>query len=195
MVHAIPPDFHPRRRVVITGIGMVTPFGVGTERTWQKLINGEKAIIALKDSKYSELPCRVAGIVPRGKDPGFFDETSMSHAPSSRNAPFVQFALAAADEAVIDAGFDLQKNRISSAIDPYRVSVCIGSGMGSIDDIITSGKLVDDNQHRKVSAYFVPKVLLNMAGAQVVILRLLVISLESHTFYFQIGDRLRSATD
>ena len=154
-----PPPFQPRRRVVVTGIGMVTPFGVGTARTWDRLLAGATATVALQGPQYADLPCRVAGLVPRGTDPGHFDEASLPHAPSSRTAPFVQFALAAADEALADAGFGLERSRLADAYFPNRVAVCVGSGMGSLDDILAAGRQVDAGQSRRVSPFFVPKVL------------------------------------
>jgi 3-oxoacyl-[acyl-carrier-protein] synthase II len=146
---------------------MVTPFGVGTARTWNKLLTGETATVALAGPQYADLPCKVAGLVPRGKEAGLWDDAGLPHAPPSRTALFVQYALSAADEALSDAGFGLTSSRIVDSFDPNRVAVCVGSGMGCLDDVLASGRLVDEGHSRKVSPFFVPKVLLNMAGAQI----------------------------
>ena len=146
---------------------MITPFGVGTTRTWNKLLTGESATVALEGPRYNDLPCKVAGLVPRGNDAGLWNEDALPHAPPSRTATFVQFGLTAADEALADAGFGIDSSKISSAYDPNRIAVCVGSGIGSLDDILLSGKLVENGQSRKVSPFFVPTVLRNMAGAQI----------------------------
>jgi 3-oxoacyl-[acyl-carrier-protein] synthase II len=146
---------------------MITPFGVGTTRTWNKLLTGESATVSLEGTQYEDLPCKVAGLVPRGKEAGLWNEDSLPHAPTSRTATFVQFALTAADEALADAGFGLESAKIVDTFNRDRIAVCVGSGIGSLDDILASGTLVGNGQSRKVSPFFVPKVLLNMAGAQI----------------------------
>jgi len=169
-----PPAFAARRRVVVTGIGLVTPLGVGTARTWERLVAGDVATHRLEGKAFEALPCQVAATVPRGKGDALFDPDGLEHAPSSRTAPFVQMALVAAAEALADASGD--KAAHSKSISDLwgdgmdaRCAVCVGSGIGALSDIVTAGQAVDAGQHRKVSPFFVPKVLLNMAGAQIAI--------------------------
>ena len=171
---AAPPAFAPRRRVVVTGIGLVTPLGVGAARTWERLVAGDVATHRLEDKAFETLPCQVAATVPRGKGEALFDPEGLEHAPASRTAPFVQMALIAAAEALADAWGD-DAARSKSIADLWgdgtdsRCAVCVGSGIGALSDIVSAGQAVDSGQHRKVSPFFVPKVLLNMAGAQIAI--------------------------
>jgi 3-oxoacyl-[acyl-carrier-protein] synthase II len=169
-----PPDFAPRRRVAVTGIGLVTPLGIGAARTWERLVAGHVATSKLEGKEFEAMPCRVAACVPRGKGAGLFDPDGLPHAPASRTAPFVQMALIAASEALVDASGDKDAHSKSIAdiwgkgMDS-RCAVCVGSGIGALSDIVSAGMAVDAGQHRKVSPFFVPKVLLNMAAAQIAI--------------------------
>ena len=169
-----PPAFAARRRVVVTGIGLVTPLGVGTRRTWDRLVAGDVATSKLEGKEFEAMPCRVAARVPRGKGDGLFDSDGLQHAPASRAAPFVQMVLVAAAEALVDASGD-EKAHSKSIADLWgpgmdvRCAVSVGSGIGALSDIVSAGMSVDAGQHRKVSPFFVPKVLLNMAGAQIAI--------------------------
>lgn len=159
---------------MLTGIGLVTPLGVGTARTWERLVAGHVATAKLEGKEFEAMPCRVAARVPRGKGAGLFDPDGLPHAPASRTAPFVQLALVAAAEALVDASGDEAAHSKSIAeiwgqgMDS-RCAVCVGSGIGALSDIVNAGQAVDAGQHRKVSPFFVPKVLLNMAGAQIAI--------------------------
>ena len=169
-----PPPFAERRRVVVTGIGLVTPLGVGAQRSWDALVAGEVATRRLEGAEFAALPCRVAGTVPRGSGAGLFDAEALPHAPASRNAPFVQMALVAADEALADAdGGAASQHRTINGVwgdgAEARCAVCVGSGIGALSEIVSAGAAVNKGQHRKVSPFFVPKVLLNMAGAQIAI--------------------------
>ena len=160
--------------MVVTGIGLVTPLGVGTARTWERLVAGDVATAKLEGQEYEAMPCRVAAQVPRGKGAGLFDPDGLPFAPSSRTAPFVQMALVAAAEALVDATGDEAAHTKSIAelwgqgVDS-RCAICVGSGIGALSDIVAAGAAVNAGQHRKVSPFFVPKVLLNMAGAQIAI--------------------------
>ena len=136
---------------------------------WERLVAGDIATSKLQGKEFEELPCRVAATVPRGKGDGLFDPDGLPHAPASRTAPFVQMALVAAAEALLDAS-SCEGAAHKSIADIFGVgmdlkcAVCVGSGIGALSDIVSSGKMVDSGQHRKVSPFFVPKVLLNMAG-------------------------------
>ena len=160
--------------MVVTGIGLVTPLGVGAQRSWDALVAGEVATRRLEGAEFAALPCRVAGTVPRGSGAGLFDAEALPHAPASRNAPFVQMALVAADEALADAdGGAASQHRTINGVwgdgAEARCAVCVGSGIGALSEIVSAGAAVNKGQHRKVSPFFVPKVLLNMAGAQIAI--------------------------
>jgi len=159
----------------VTGIGMATPFGVGTKISWEGIISGTSAVRRLEGEAYANLPCKVAASVPRGPDPHQFDSSSLADYPSSRTAPFVQLAILAADEALADAvgaggaGHSLvQPKDIWGEEMLARMAVCIGSGIGALGDMVEAGKLVTASP-RKLSPFFVPKILLNMAGGNIAI--------------------------
>jgi 3-oxoacyl-[acyl-carrier-protein] synthase II len=152
-----------RRRVVVTGLGMITPHGVETQSSWEGMLSGTSAVQRLDDDAYKGQPCSVAALVPRGKGAGKFDPDGVEGFPSSRTAPFVQYAIIAADQALRDAGLE-------STLTPAQsrsFAVCVGTGIGSLDDVVASGVLVNAGSSRKVSPFFVPKVLANMAAAQI----------------------------
>jgi len=158
------------RRVVITGIGIVSPLGCGNELIWQRLMKGECGISKIKeDSNLLKLkgiskPITVNAIVPRGIDinNGEYDEqTIFGRIINKEYSTFIQYALYASDLAIKNANIDINKIDIST------YGVAIGSGgIGSLDDIIESNKLLETS-YKKLSPYFIPKVLSNMPAGQV----------------------------
>ena len=158
------------RRVVITGIGIVSPLGCGNELVWQRLLRGECGISKICDNsnimkiKGISNPITVNAIVPRGIDVnnGEYDEqTIFGRAVSKEYSTFIQYALYASDLAIKHANITLNNN------DNESFGVAIGSGgIGSLDDIIESNKLLE-NSYKKLSPYFIPKVLSNMPAGQV----------------------------
>ena len=98
------------RRVVVTGLGMVTPLGLGVKANWQRLTEGKSGIVAISKFDVSNLPSKIAGMVPRG-DPadGLFDPDQVVEPKEQRkNDEFIIYAMAAADEAIADSGWDLR---------------------------------------------------------------------------------------
>jgi 3-oxoacyl-[acyl-carrier-protein] synthase II len=155
---------------VITGMGCVTPLGVGTEHVWTRLLRGDCAVQAFefpedKLKAYAtapklQLPCRVAAPIPRGSpttSPGAFDVTAcVPAALRSSTAEFVHFAWVAAQEAVTAARLP------ESATPQERMGVAIGSGVGSLHDIASSAMTLRDRGSSRISPYFIPKILSNM---------------------------------
>ncbi|XP_074365540.1 3-oxoacyl-[acyl-carrier-protein] synthase, mitochondrial [Apium graveolens] len=172
-----PPPFLPHRRVVVTGIGMVTPLGCGVETTWKRLIKGECGIRAitpedLKMSAFDEatklhtfdqLSSKVAAFVPCGTNPGEFDEqiwlNSKDHRSMSR---FIAYALCAAEEALRDANW-----LPSEQEDKEKTGVSIGGGIGSISDILDASQMIYEKRLRRLSPFFIPRILINMAAGHV----------------------------
>jgi len=181
-----PPPRPPHRRVVVTGIGLVTPLGAGTARTWAALMAGESGVRAIGPDDvpegpdgYDQLSVRVAAVVPRrhgSTNPDEpFDLAEWCASPSV--APFAGYALCAAAEATADAGIVATAKPPSSAsnsetsgtsVDPNRCGVSIGSGMGHVSDVTHAGRLLERNKlKKKLSPFFVPRVLCNAAAGQV----------------------------
>ncbi|KAL8255273.1 hypothetical protein R6Q59_033494 [Mikania micrantha] len=172
-----PPPFFPQRRVVVTGLGMVTPLGCGVETTWKRLIKGETGIRALsiedlkmsgfeKDTQlytFDQLTSKVAAIVPCGTKPGEFDETLWFDSKHGKSiARFISYALCAADEALIDANWIPSEQE-----DKEKTGVSIGGGIGSIGDILDASQLICEKRIRRLSPFFVPRILINMAAGHV----------------------------
>jgi 3-oxoacyl-[acyl-carrier-protein] synthase II len=160
-----PPPAVPQRRVVVTGLGCVTPLGCGTQLAWEALLRGASGVRLLTAPEdgsaavLDSLAVRFAAKVPRGTAAGQLDWEKWSSA--GQVAPFVAFALAAAQEALYDSRLALD-DRLRAA-----TGVSIGSGMGHVADIAQVGALLAAGQPRKVSPHFVPRILVNMAAGHV----------------------------
>jgi len=145
-----------RRRVVVTGLGVVCPVGVGVEESWQALVAGKSGIGPITHYDASTYPTKIAGEVR-----GFEPEKFMDRKEVRRNDRFIQFALAAADMAVKDSGLDFAKE------DPERIGVIVGSGMGGLATIEDTHKTLIERGVRKVSPFFIPAIIINLAPGQI----------------------------
>jgi len=149
------------RRVVVTGLGMVCPLGINVESSWNRLIKGDSAIDQIKLFDTTNFPCKVAAVVCRGTDTNQFDSSKWITNQSS-TSPFMEFSFAATEEAINDA-----KYMPITEKEKERTGVTIGSGIGSLDDIIETNKLLHSQGYKKVSPYFIPKILINMAAGHI----------------------------
>jgi 3-oxoacyl-[acyl-carrier-protein] synthase II len=145
-----------RRRVVVTGMGLVCPVGIGVEESWKALVEGRSGIGPVTHFDASTFPTRIAGEVK-----GFEPERFMDRKDARRNDRFIQFALAAADMAVKDAGLDFDRE------DPTRVGAIVGSGMGGLAEIEDTHKTLLERGVRKVSPFFIPAIIINLAPGQI----------------------------
>ena len=145
-----------RRRVVVTGLGLVCPVGVGVEESWQALVSGKSGIGPISHYDASTFPTRIAGEVR-----GFEPEKFMDRKEVRRNDRFIQFALAAADMAMKDSGLDVDKE------DPTRIGAIVGSGMGGLETIEDTHKTLMERGVRKVSPFFIPAIIINLAPGQI----------------------------
>jgi 3-oxoacyl-[acyl-carrier-protein] synthase II len=145
-----------RRRVVITGLGLVSPVGVGVEASWSALVAGKSGIGPITLFDASTFPTRIAGEV-KGFDPSQF----MDRKEARRNDRFIQFALAAADMAVKDAGLDMAK------VDAERVGCIVGAGIGGLGSIEEEHKVFLEKGVRKIGPFFIPSLIINLAPGQI----------------------------
>ncbi len=152
------------RRVVVTGMGIVSPLGLGVERVWQRLLGGESGISPIQSFDLQDLPCKIAGQVPAGrKAEGGFDPTEWIIPKDVKKMDrFIHFAMAAAGEAVADSGWVPQTEEERCA-----TGVMIGSGIGGLDSIYEAALMVHEGRARRLSPFFIPSLLINLASGQV----------------------------
>ena len=159
------------RRVVVTGLGMVTPLGWGVETTWQAILAGKSGAGRITGFDPTDYACQVACEVPRldgrgGGGPdvaGSFDpDQVMSLKEQRRVDDFILYAMAAADEAVRDSGWSPQGEE-----DRDRTGVNIGSGIGGLSTIADTAIELHEKGPRRVSPFFIPSALINLASGQV----------------------------
>ncbi|MEO8900748.1 MAG: beta-ketoacyl-ACP synthase II [Polyangiaceae bacterium] len=151
------------RRVVVTGIGVVSPLGVGAQRSFAAVVAGRSGISPIERIDVSDLPTKIAGQVPRGSEPGQYDPLRYANAKEQRRYDeFILFALAAADEAVADSGF-----RAETEEQRERAGVLIGSGIGGLPSIAENAVKLEKDGPRRISPYFIPGSLINEASGVV----------------------------
>ena len=154
------------RRVVITGLGAVTPLGAGIQTTWKRLLDSSCGIVSTSErgSQFDSLPSRVAGLVPQGKrEDGRWQAKDWLPASEERQmALFAQYAIASAHEALQDAGWHPASNE-----DLEATGVTIGSGIGNLDEAYNTSVAFHTSGYRKVSPLFVPKLLINLAAGHI----------------------------
>jgi 3-oxoacyl-[acyl-carrier-protein] synthase II len=158
------------RRVVITGIGLVTPLAANREATWERLVAGKSGANRIEHFKVDDLPCRIGCLAPRvdgrgggAGDPHAFDpDKTLSPKEQRRIDDFILYAIAAADEAVADSGWAPQDDEAKE-----RTGVLIGSGIGGIDSIERNALLLERDGPRKLSPFFIPSALINLASGHV----------------------------
>lgn len=152
------------RRVVVTGLGLVTPLATGVEESWKKLINGEHGISSLaNDPQFKQLPSQVAAIVKRGTNPGEFN-SDFWIPKNFRNSisSFIEYGMAATEQALQDSNW-----KPESEEEKQNTGVAIGSGIGSIQEITSVYSAYLEKGSRAVSPFFVPKILINLVSGNV----------------------------
>jgi 3-oxoacyl-[acyl-carrier-protein] synthase II len=154
------------RRVVITGMGMVSPLGVGVDTNWRRLTAGESGIGRITRFDSSDLPCQVAGEIPRGNALDQFNIDRFIEVKEQKKMDvFIHYAIAAADEAVKDSGYVPADDEARE-----RTGVMIGSGIGGLNEIYETSLVLHEKGPRRVSPFFIPRCLINLASGQVSIL-------------------------
>jgi 3-oxoacyl-[acyl-carrier-protein] synthase II len=155
------------RRIVVTGMGAVSPLGCGVEGNWSRLLAGRSGIRALSDNIVADLPAKVCGTVPGiADDPelGFDADRAMPRKDQKKMDRFIQFAMMAADEAIAQARWAPQDARAQE-----RTATIIASGIGGFPVIVDAVRTVDERGVRRLSPFTVPSFLVNLAAGQVAI--------------------------
>ncbi|MDA0239689.1 MAG: beta-ketoacyl-ACP synthase II [Proteobacteria bacterium] len=156
------------RRVVVTGIGLVTPLAGDTEPTWKRLIDGQSGVGAITDIDVSDLAARIGAQVPSREEDehGFNAEDFVSVKDQRRMDRFILYGVGAAELAIEDSGWFPE-----STEDLERTGVLIGSGIGGLPEIEKSALQVNSGNVRRLSPFFIPASLINLVSGQVAIKR------------------------
>jgi 3-oxoacyl-[acyl-carrier-protein] synthase II len=149
------------RRVVVTGMGIVSPLGLGVEHVWKKLIQGESGISAIQSFDVSDLPAKIAGQVPAGtrEDGGLTLAEWIPVKDQRKMDRFIHLGLVAAMEAVEDSGWMPEDEESREA-----TGVMIGSGIGGLQTIYEASVQVHEGKVKRLSPFFIPSALINLAS-------------------------------
>jgi 3-oxoacyl-[acyl-carrier-protein] synthase II len=152
------------RRVVITGLGLVTPLGCGVEASWSRLLAGQSGARRIEEFEVSDLACQIGCFVPRGSlADGLFNADDWMEPKDQRKVDdFIIFSMAAATQALADSGW-----KADSQDKQERTGVLIGSGIGGLNGIAETSLLLKEKGPRRVSPFFIPGRLINLAGGYV----------------------------
>jgi len=148
-----------KKRIVVTGMGAITPLGIGVETLWDGLVNGRSAVQRITRFDPSDFPTQIAAEVPDFNPTDFMDRKE-----ARRMDRFTQFAVAAAGMALQDAGLNLDNE------DPFRVGVVLGTGIGGMETLTKQFEILYEKGPSRMSPFFVPMMIANMAAGMVAIL-------------------------
>src|SRR5689334_3855074 len=152
------------RRVVITGLGLVTPLGCGVEKSWSRLLAGESGARRIEEVPVDDLACQIGCFVPRGPlSEGKFNPDDWMEPKEQRKVDdFIIYAMAAATQAIEDSGW-----KTDTPDKQERTGVLIGSGIGGLNGIAETSLLLKEKGPRRVSPFFIPGRLINLASGYV----------------------------
>lgn len=152
------------RRVVVTGLGLVTPLGCGVDLNWRRLTAGESGIKKVDTFGVDDLPAQIAGLVPEGSyaDGKFTADEWVSPKDQRKMDRFIVYAMAAATQAVEDSGWMPEDEESRE-----RTGVTIGSGIGGLTTLTTGGLIVEQKGARKLPPFYIPASLINLASGHV----------------------------
>ena len=152
------------RRVVVTGLGIVSPVGCGVDAAWRNLLAGQNGARRIEEFDVSDLSCQIANFVPRGPtaDGKFNADDWMEPKEQRKVDDYIIFAVAAADQAIADSGF-----KADTIEKQETTGVLIGSGIGGLSGIADTSILLKEKGPRRVSPFFIPGRLINLAAGQV----------------------------
>jgi 3-oxoacyl-[acyl-carrier-protein] synthase II len=152
------------RRVVITGLGLLTPLACGVEESWQRLLAGKTGIKRIDRFETADLACQIAGLIPKGdgSDGTFNPDDWMPKKDQRKVDDFIIYAMAAADQAISDSGYKPETDDEAA-----RAGVLMGSGIGGLQGIASTSLLLEEKGPRRVSPFFIPGRLINLAGGYI----------------------------
>jgi 3-oxoacyl-[acyl-carrier-protein] synthase II len=152
------------RRVVVTGLGLVTPLGCGVAPTWANLLAGKSGARRIEEFEVADLAAQIACFIPRGsKAEGKYNPDDWMEPKESRKVDdFIVYGMAAAEEALADSGWKADTKERQE-----RTGVLVGSGIGGLSGIADAALLLKEKGPRRLSPFFVPGRLINLAGGQI----------------------------
>jgi len=152
------------RRVVVTGLGMVTPLGCGVEHNWKRLVAGESGAKKIDTFEVSDIPCRVAGVIPVGDGTGGTYNADQWMEPKEQRKvdKFIVYAMCAAKQALDDSGWHPKTHD-----DQCTTGVMIGAGIGGVEGIADTAITLHERGPRRVSPFFIPGRIINLASGYV----------------------------
>lgn len=150
------------KKVVITGMGIVSPVGTGVEYAWKNVLAGKSGVKKIDSFEVADLPSQIAGVPQVGTEPGMFNPDSVVEPREQRKLDkSIVYGIVAADEAIKDAGLDSYDG------DKERIGVSIGSGIGGLNTIYENCVELHTGGPRRVSPFFIPKGIINMTAGNV----------------------------
>ena len=155
------------RRVVVTGMGMVSPLGMGVDRNWNAITAGQSGITSIEHFDVSDISSKIAGIIPRTDEEtpqngAFNADLYVDSKDQRKNDAFIVYGMAAAHEAIMDSGWTPTDEESLN-----RTGVLIGAGIGGLDEIYKTSTLMNERGPRRISPFFVPAALINLTSGQV----------------------------
>jgi 3-oxoacyl-[acyl-carrier-protein] synthase II len=152
------------RRVVVTGLGLLSPFGVGVEHGWKELLSGRSAARRITHFEVEDLSCKIANVIPRGdgSDNTFNPEAYLEPKELRKIGDFILYGIVAADEALKDSGWQPK-----TPDEQYATGVMIGSGIGGIEGIAENAITLQERGPRRISPFFIPGNIINLVSGQV----------------------------
>ena len=152
------------RRVVVTGMGLLTSIGSGVEETWANLLSTKSGIQKITSFDVENSPCKIAGFISNDENsPNYFNiEKHIEKKIINRNDRFIQYGIIAANFAIKDSGIDKLNEQ-----QKLRIGVSVGSGIGGLETIQNNAITLKEKGHRKISPFFVPGSLINLLSGQI----------------------------
>lgn len=148
------------RRVVVTGLGVLSPLGRGVENNWKSILAGKSGIKKITDIDLKDIPVTIAGQVPWGDGEGEFNpDTVLPPKDQKKNDKFILYGLAAGTDAMLDSGWNPET---ASEEDKYRAGVMMGSGIGGLQTIYDNSVSFNENGMKRISPFFIPACLINL---------------------------------
>ncbi|MFN4274497.1 MAG: beta-ketoacyl-ACP synthase II [Aliihoeflea sp.] len=150
------------RRVVVTGLGLLSPFGVGAEQAWKQILAGRSAARPIHQFQTDDLPCKIANSIPREGEGGYNPDDFLEPKDQRKVGDFIVYGMVAADLALADSGWEPKTEDERCA-----TGVMIGSGIGGIEGISENALILEQRGPRRISPFFIPGNIINLVSGQV----------------------------